>query len=131
MKVRINPDGSMEFDVDSVEDAAALVRVATGRRRGRSSRAVSKETPTAKLPLEVPLKVEDNRNNPELNTMQFKVWSYLVDNDSDNGVHIAAVARHIGIKKDNASWWCQTLVKLGYAKRVLRGYYRPLGGSNG
>lgn len=115
MKVRINADGSMEFDVDNVADAAAVIRLATNKVEG-----IDAEDPV--------IQVAPRRNAAELNAAQFKVWSYLVDNDSEIGVHIAAVARHVGIKKDNSSWWCQTLVRMGYAKRVSRGYYRALGG---
>lgn len=111
MKVRINKDGSMEFDVNNVEEAAALVRIAAGA--AEPAAAKEKKTKPAK-------------NAPELNEIQFKTWSYLVDNDSDTGVHISAIARHLGIKKDNACWWCQTLLQKGYAMRVSRGYYRAL-----
>lgn len=109
MKVRINADGSMEFDVDSVADAAAVIRLAT-----------NKDEPEPE--------VEPGRNAPELNTTQFAVWSYLIDNDCETGIHIAAIGRAMGIKKDNSSWWCQTLLRMGYAKRISRGYYRALGG---
>ena len=109
MKVRINPDGSMEFDVDNVADAVALVGMATPRRKtSRRRRAPRADKAT------------------ELNEIQLKTWSYLVDNDTETGVHLSDIARHLGIKKDNACWWCQTLLKAGYAQRVSRGYYRAL-----
>lgn len=60
----------------------------------------------------------------ELNAVQFELWEYLVDNDCEAGIPIAAVARHFN---DSESKMGQRLVRLcdtGYAYRVGRGRYR-------
>ena len=113
MKVRVNPDGSMEFDVNDVSEISALVSsgflsgIPTGQQNHNGE-------------------PRRRANDSPLNPMQYKTWSYLVDNEAPSGIHIGEIARHLGVKRDNASWWCQTLTHAGLAERVTRGYYRAV-----
>ena len=60
----------------------------------------------------------------ELNKVQFDLWEYLVDNDCEAGVPIAAVARHFELNEGCAGQRLSVLTNNGYAYRVGRGRYR-------
>lgn len=65
----------------------------------------------------------------ELNKVQFALWEYLVDNDCETGLPIAAVHRHFQEQGDKANedaigQRLATLARQGYAYRPGRGRYR-------
>lgn len=55
---------------------------------------------------------------------QRDTWHFLRRNDRRRGVSIATVAKRYRISGSAASARCNTLMNLGYATRVSRGYYR-------
>lgn len=74
------------------------------------------------------IKVEDRNDRIEkaieLNKDQFELWEYLVDNDCEGGIPIAAIARHFQIKDSTIGQRLCSLVRMGYAFRTGRGRYR-------
>ena len=60
----------------------------------------------------------------ELNRIQYRTWEYLVQNDCAGGIHVSQLAHAFGVDGGTASNRCNTLLKLGYAIRVAKGYYK-------
>jgi hypothetical protein len=123
MKLRINSDGSMEFDVDSLVDAVALAQAARGTAPVQQQ-IIEQES-------DRPTQLGNNftRSHPgaaDMNDVSYKTWVFLVDNDNEVGVHLSAVGRHFGITPSAAQARCTKLMHLGHAKRVRTGYYRAL-----
>ena len=67
----------------------------------------------------------------KLNSIQYRTWEYLVENDIASGLHISALARGFGISNAAANSRLVTLQKLGYAVRIRKGYYRAVAKEDG
>ena len=104
MKLTFNDDGSYSVDVDTIEEAAALVR-------------------------QVQHKSGDNGEGPcnlnALNASEMKTYEFLVENDCEEGVHFHSFARWAVVTDKTAQQRFYSLLKRGYAvKGTRRGHYR-------
>lgn len=100
MKVHVNTDGTLDFDVQTADDIKLLREATTN---GHST--------------EPPMTVA-------LNEIQYEAWTFLVENDNEFGVHFLRYAEAKGISEKAAQQRLRTLMEMGYAKRVARGKYR-------
>lgn len=112
MKVILNLDGSVEFDVDTVEEAVALARTI---RNGNGSSPAS-------TPKKRPAPQGDAPPSP-LSPQLLATWQYLVDHPS--GVTIPEIAQEYGLKSAAANYRLASLAKLGLAHRIKAGVYAP------
>ena len=110
MKVRVLPDGTMEFDATPVEAVELM----------QAQQAKTRERQQLKREVEASRAAEGN----SLDGVSYRTWSWLVDNDTPEGIHISRVAAAFGLSNTTANQRLLTLVQSGYAKRVHRGYYR-------
>jgi len=126
VKITFNTDDTVSIDVWPSDDLERLLAVA---KLFRQSKPVKKpprfEQPVGTLDFSARPGAVFN-NTQHLNSLQYETWSFLVDNDCQNGIHVNAVARHLGISDSAASTRLRRLVSMGYAVRLSTGYYRPL-----
>lgn len=101
MKVRIEPDGTVELELDDPSQTADALKI-VAQLRGE----------------------EQGGEVTNLNTAQYELWSWMVENDTPSGIHLSAIARHVGCTNGAANQRAITLMKLGAAERVRQGYYR-------
>lgn len=104
MKVRIEPDGTVELELDDPTQMHAALKI-VNQLRGEEQQAE-----------------ESDLNG--LTSEQYELWSWLVENDSPGGVHLAAIARHIGTTNGAANQRAIKLMRAGVIDRIRRGYYR-------
>jgi hypothetical protein len=114
MKVTLNPDGSLDFDVDTVEEAVALAR--TIQHNGNGSAPATKKIRSAPVPQSEMIPV-----SPQL----LSTWQYLVDHGSSSGTAATEVAAGQGLKLPTATYRLNHLIKAGLAHRVSPGFYAP------
>lgn len=100
MKVHVNPDGTMDFDVQSADDIKLLREATTNGHNAEAPKTMA------------------------LNEIQYEAWTFLVENDNEFGVHFMRYAEAKEITDKAAHYRLKTLVNMGYAKRVARGKYR-------
>ena len=121
MSIKVNPDGS--FEVSSVEEAIQLSASIKGE-------VADKKKKSFKLRSESLTQAAEKVEGTPLNRLQYRTWEYLVENDNADGTHVSQVARSFGVSRTTANTRLLTLEKLGYAKRVAKGYYRALEGGS-
>lgn len=109
MKLHVNKDGSFDLDITENDDLAKAAKFI---------REIQ-EQPEEFTP-------EENLGGSDLNKLQYETWTWLIENDRNNGVHHSAMARFMGITEKAASQRLMTLRRLGYAKRVGAGKYRAI-----
>ena len=68
--------------------------------------------------------VIDNPKTARMKRHQYDTFSYLVDNDCEEGVPIDAVARHFGITSDAAGQRLSVMARSNLIRRVTAGRYR-------
>jgi hypothetical protein len=68
----------------------------------------------------------DNGHTTSMNKLQYETYSYVVDNDCEEGIAIDALARHFGIKPGAAGQRLQTMARAGHLKRISQGRYRAI-----
>ena len=130
MKITVTNDGAVSFEVTDRDDNAKILSIIAWWhyhliRQKTSSPGRPKIKPVGTLDFEPrPSGVFTNTQN--LTPIFYDVWSYLIDHDREDGVNLHDVARDLRISKDTASFRLSKLVKMGYAYRAIRGYYRPL-----
>ena len=143
MKVRITPNGDVEFDVSNGEGQAALDLI----------RAIQKsQAHTVPIPEDVPQtyfeKLENLRNNlaqehaqeiPEvihttpmssrmasLSRSQRATYEALIEFDNEDGVHVSALGTLLDTSDGAISHRLALLEHRGLVKRVSRGHYRAV-----
>lgn len=104
MKVRIEPDGTVELELDNPQQMEPALRLVNQLRGAEAEPA------------------EGDLNG--LTSEQYNLWSWLVENDSPNGIHLAAIARHVGCSNGAATQRAITLMRAGVLERLRRGVYR-------
>lgn len=138
MKITINPtSGELSFDVDAdnpteLHEALRIARqIRNGKEVENTARALLVFSDDDEIPAEdliVPATngvTEEEKVAASLQTReQFETWLYLRRNDRVRGVALAGVAQRFKLSSTAASARCGTLVKLGYATRIGKGYYR-------
>lgn len=107
MKVQLNDDGSMEFDVQCEDDIILLKKITEKKD-------------------EKQIRKDDLNAVGAMNKWEYETYCYLVDHDCEEGVAIDAMHRALDITNGAAYTRCATLVKRGHAKRVGRGRYKAI-----
>lgn len=141
MKVTINLDGSVSFEVDSAADALALAKAiqngASALVEKPKPKTVAEATKTAD-PLwdeaKKPVKSKSKRPSKELLDMaraagmtvaSYVVWEFLVSREDDRrGVSIGEIAHHFHITNAAAGQRLVSLRKDGFCVRVGSGRYK-------
>lgn len=113
MKVTLNPDGSVDFDCSTPEEAVALAR----RLQNGSAAKVRKAPP--------PPPQEPVEEVVEVSSQLMDVWNYLVANDCSSGSAITEVANSLSLTSRSARVRLGRLVRFGLAHEVSKGMYRP------
>jgi DNA-binding MarR family transcriptional regulator len=122
MKVTVG-DITVEFDGGEEDSALDFIHaLQDDEKRKHKRREHSQRMKEAKT------KVEGTSG---LNQIQYRTWEFLCESDCNNGIHVSSVARAFGITNAAANTRLIVLEKMGYAKRVQRGYYRALTPENG
>lgn len=111
MKVNVKPDGTVELDVSTGEGAAALDLIEAMQKRAQRQQVDRATRATG---------------SAELNQPLYETWEYLCEHDSEYGLHIAGVARALGINDKACSYRLRTLRDMGFAEVVTRGKYRAV-----
>jgi hypothetical protein len=108
MKVHVNTDGSFDLDVtkeDETKTVAHMIHEITAIKSGNGNGQASKTV--------------------SLNPLQFEAWNWMVDNDSEDGIHYSALARGLDITNKSAQQRMIKLVSKDLAYRCgERGRYR-------
>ena len=109
MKIRIMPSGEIHMDTNGAPPAeVAGVILSIQRELRRDTK------PPAKRP-------------PSLSGNLAATYDYLIDNDSELGIHLSAVAENFGITSGAAGQRIHKLIRHGLAERVSSGVYRGVG----
>jgi DNA-binding MarR family transcriptional regulator len=122
VSIKVNPDGS--FEVNSVEEAVQLSAIIKG------TQPTEKQLETARLRSQSMTQAAEKVEGTPLNRLQYRTWEYLVENDNPEGTHVSQVGRSFGISRTTANTRLLVLERMGYAKRVAKGYYRALEGGS-
>lgn len=128
MEIKVNAEGEVVINVVNGETDRAidLIRALQGEARGKKIN--ERRSESMKLAAQ---KVDTGLGSGKLNQIQYRTWEYLCENDCSDGIHISGVARAFGVPNTTANSRVLVLEKLGYAKRVRKGYYRALTPENG
>ena len=121
MKVTVNACGDVILDVSNGDGQAALDLIHALQADARKKKDSEAHSTTMKESRTI---VGDSG----LNKIQYRTWEYLCEQDRTDGIHVSAVAQSFGISTPAANTRLIVLVKMGYAKRVHRGYYRAMTG---
>lgn len=114
MKVTVSPDGTMVFDVDTVDQIVDLAH----RLKADGSRATPRSARTGP---KKPKVVEGHK----LTGSQAQTWQWLTAHDTAAGLSPEDYAHDTGVTTSAAGVRLLKLVGLGLAHRVARGRYRP------
>ena len=115
MKVHILPDGTVELEVANGEGHEALDLIEIMQARARQKMAIQRMEDD---------RIEKASEDSHLDKHQYRTWEYLCENDSVAGIHLSQLAKDFGLTNSAANQRLLVLVRLGYARRVKRGYYR-------
>lgn len=123
MEVRVNKDGEVILNIANGDGQAAidLIRALQGEAAATAKLKKHSEERSASLK-EASIKT----GTGNLNQLQYRTWEYLTDNDCIDGIHVSQLAHAFGITTAAANTRVMTLHKLGYAKRIRKGYYKAL-----
>ena len=116
MKVTVG-DITVEFHNGEGESALNFIESVQARQAKKDASVRRAETTIA---------AQTKVGSSNLNAIQYRTWEFLCENDCNAGIHVSAVARGFGISSPAANTRLIVLEKMGYAKRVQRGYYRAL-----
>jgi hypothetical protein len=119
MKVTVNADGDIVLDITSGDTESAMNLIDALQSRAANKRA-------SEIRSEVAVQAQTKVGTSNLNAIQYRTWEFLCENDCSAGIHVSAVARGFAISNAAANTRLIVLEKMGYAKRVQRGYYRAL-----
>jgi Fic family protein len=124
MEIRVNAEGEVILNVTNgeVDKAMELIHALQADAR-RKERTVT-HSATMKA---ANTKVGDSN----LNQIQYRTWEFLCENDNNEGIHVSQIAKAFGLTRAAANSRLLVIEKLGYAKRVHKGYYRALTPENG
>lgn len=111
MKVRVEADGSMEFEITGTGDAAAAVELV--RRLRDAAPPAASVSPKGHL------------FAAALTPKQADTYWILAAHP--DGCHYGIVAERLGLTSASANSRCQYLLELGYATRIRGGVYRVTG----
>lgn len=111
MHITISPTGEISMDTNGSSPAEVAGTILSIQRELR------KQAEEA---------AADGRIPVSLNDCQSETYDWLASNDVPVGVHISAVARQFKITRDAASARLQTLIEMGFARRVGTGRYRAV-----
>jgi hypothetical protein len=131
MRINFSKDGSASVDISATDDHQMVVRLLETL-RSDSQESVQKPVPALHLaprysaPEARRGRVERRSRLHSLNKKQYEMWSFLVDNDCESGVHRTAAAEYFGIGDDGAGQRLGRLVRVGLACRVGQGFYRAV-----
>lgn len=126
MRIRIEPDGTVELDVADEQQAEAAVRLVNRLRPGITASVTSgpaREKVEEGVETEV---VYEHSNEHTMTASQYEFWAYMVEHDKKNGIHISSLARRFRLSTDAASHRGASLIAIGAAERPRRGYYRAI-----
>lgn len=141
MKITITSNGEISFDIDAHNptDVGQALLLAQQMRNGTQTAATARtllmfaSDDDDELPAEdliVPASnnfSEDERIAARLQTReQLETWLYLRRNDRVRGIALSGLAHRFRLSSTAASARCATLVKMGYAVRIGKGYYRAV-----
>lgn len=127
MNITINKDGSVSVDTNGSDVADVVKLIKSIATNPVSSQSRTLERPERHQP-DWPNGV-DIRAQAQLNSQQYRAWSYLVDHDSPLGVHFSALARAFGISDTAAGNRLRRLALTGHVVRVALGRYRAVVGT--
>jgi hypothetical protein len=123
MKIHVNTDGTFDVDLngtDNLAEAAKFIREI--QRTHQNSPEPEVEEPV----IEAPKKTGKRGKvfGSDLNSLQYNTWTWLIEHDTEAGVHFTAMARDMEITEKAATQRLARLAVLGYAERVGAGKYR-------
>lgn len=119
MEIKVNADGEVILNVNNGETDKALEMIHALQADARRKTLAKDRSETGK-------QAQTKVGSGNLNAIQYRTWEYLCENDSPNGIHVSQLARAFGITNMAANSRLLVVEKLGYAKRVAKGYYRAL-----
>lgn len=105
MKLHVNKDGTFELDLTNSDDLSKAAKFIREIQNISSHEA-------------------KNEGGNDLNTLQYETWTWLIENDSEHGIHFTSMARTMRVSEKAASQRLMRLVSMGYAERVAAGKYR-------
>ncbi len=104
MKVRVEADGSMEFDITGNGDAAAAVELVRRLRAAAGAPVL--------------------RDAASLTPLLLETWEVV--SAHPEGCHHRVVAEYLSLTMSAANSRCQELLKKGFAERIGAGVYKPM-----
>lgn len=121
MEVRVNAQGEVIINTNGSDanDVLEFIEAMQSKVR-RKQKAEERAQTTRESFEEIPV------GTGKLNRIQYRTWEFLCENDCPDGTHVSQVGKAFGISTPAANTRLIVLVKMGYAKRVHRGYYRAL-----
>lgn len=122
MKVIISANGDVVLDITNGDGQTAIDLIHALQADARQKEASKNRSLTSR---ESQTMVPTGGTG-KLNTIQYRTWEYLCENDIASGVHVSQVAHAFGLSNTSANARLVTLFNLGYAQRVAKGYYRAL-----
>lgn len=124
MEIKINADGEVVLNVAADETGEALSLIHALQKDARKKQVSETRSESMTLAAQ---RVQDSH----LNALQYRTWEFLCENDNADGTHVSQLAKAFGINRAAANTRLIVLEKMGYAKRVAKGYYRALTPENG
>jgi DNA-binding MarR family transcriptional regulator len=124
MEIKVSADGEVTLVVTNGETDRALEFVHALQADARRKERTISHSQTMR---EANTKV----GSSNLNQIQYRTWEYLCENDNNEGIHVSQLAKAFGLTRAAANSRLLVIEKLGYAKRVHKGYYRALTPENG
>lgn len=109
MKVSFRPDGTVEIDVDTAEQALELAR---GAHAQTEQEKIEKRTHAAEL--------------VSLTPKQRKLYDTLAELDCPEGCHLSGLAELVESTDQAVGQMCCEMIKRGLVQRVSRGHYRAV-----
>lgn len=111
MKVLIKPDGTVEFDVDTTEQAIALARGVASSAQAEADEAEKREV---------------SRELVSLTPKQRRLYDLMAELDCPEGCHLSGLAELTDATESAVSQMVNIMVKRGLAQRISRGHYRAV-----
>jgi hypothetical protein len=117
MKINYANDGTISVEIAAGDDESKAIRIITAVRSATQQGII--HAPATPRPVK-----RRRRKIESLNATQYSMWSYLVDNDCENGIHYTSAAAHFGLGGHTAGQRLSRLARSGLAYRVRQGWYR-------
>jgi DNA-binding MarR family transcriptional regulator len=119
MKITV---GEITIEVDNDDEISQAVGVI--RELNGDAKAIRQAKNRQDSMKEAAIKIDTGTG--ELNQIQYRTWQYLVDNDAAGGIHVSQLAHAFGITNGSANGRLTALLKMGYASREAKGYYKAV-----